>query len=164
MRLFPPAFFAFVVLSALASCEVETDFVTGNDVRLRFSTDTVAFDTVFTAVGSATQIMTIYNEGDEPVMIDRIRIEDRTGVDFIFNVDGFRGPVAEDVIIWGQDSIFLFVEVTVDPTAPENVSPFIAEDRLIVETGDMQSEVVLLAFGQNAFYLNNFRKGRFGFL
>ncbi|MEL7159340.1 MAG: right-handed parallel beta-helix repeat-containing protein [Bacteroidota bacterium] len=151
-----------IFLSILSSCEVETDFVTGNEVRLRFSTDTVAFDTVFTAVGSATQVMKIYNEGDEPVMIDRIRVEDRTGVDFIFNVDGFRGPVAEDVIIWGQDSIFLFVEVTVDPTAPENVSPFIAEDRLFVETGDAQAEIILLAYGQNADYLNDFRSGQFG--
>lgn len=140
-------------LALISGCEVETEFVTGDAVQLRFSTDTVAFDTVFTSIGSATQVMKVYNDGSEPVMIDRIRVAGQTGVDFIFNVDGFQGPEATDVVIWGEDSIFVFVEVTVDPTAPEEVSPFIAEDNLIFETGNVQEEVLLLAFGQNALYL-----------
>ncbi len=157
-----------LLLSALAiaclasACEVETEFLTGNDVQLRFSVDTVAFDTVFVARGSATQRMKVYNDGEQPVKIDRIRVEGRTGVNFIFNADGTGGPEARDIVIWGKDSIFLFVEVEVDPTEPVNTSPFIAEDRLLFETGDVQSEVVLLAFGQNANYINGFRRGEFG--
>lgn len=141
------------LLALFSACEVETEFVTGDAVQLRFSTDTVAFDTVFTSIGSATQVMKVYNDGSEPIKIDRIRVAGQTGVDFIFNVDGFQGPEATDVVIWGEDSIFLFVEVTVDPTNPEEISPFIAEDNLIFETGNAQEEVLLLAFGQNAFYL-----------
>ncbi len=157
-----------LLLSALAiacltsACEVETEFMTGNDVQLRFSVDTVAFDTVFVARGSATQRMKVYNDGEQPIKIDRVRVEGRTGVNFIFNVDGTRGPEARDIVIWGEDSIFLFVEVEVDPTDPVNTSPFIAEDRLLFETGDVQDEVVLLAFGQNANYINGFRRGEFG--
>ena len=48
-----------------------------------------------------------------------------------------------------------------DPTAPEEISPFIAEDRLIFETGDTREDVVLMAFGQNAFYINGFNRGQF---
>lgn len=157
-----------LLLSALAiaflatACDVETEFLTGNDVQLRFSVDTVAFDTVFVARGSATQRMKVYNDGEQPVSIDRIRVEGRTGVNFIFNADGTRGPEARDIVVWGQDSIFVFVEVEVDPTDPVNTSPFIAEDRLIFETGDVQESVVLLAFGQNANYVNGFRRGQFG--
>lgn len=152
---------AFSLICLASACDVETEFVTGNDVQLRFSTDTVAFDTVFVARGSATQRMKVYNDGEQPVMIDRIRVEGQTGVNFIFNVDGTRGPEARDIIIWGEDSIFLFVEVEVDPTEPENISPFIAEDRMLFEFGDFQDEVVLLAFGQNANYVNDFNRGQF---
>jgi hypothetical protein len=157
-----------LLLTALAlaclttACDVETEFLTGSNVELRFSTDTLAFDTVFVARGSATQRMKIYNDGEQPIKIDRIRVEGRTGVNFIFNIDGTPGPEARDIVIWGEDSIFLFVEVEVDPTEPVNTSPFIAEDRLIFETGDVQEDVLLLAFGQNANYLNGFRRGEFG--
>jgi len=156
-----------LLLTALAltclttACDVETEFLTGNNVQLRFSIDTVAFDTVFVARGSATQRMKVYNDGEQPIKIDRVRVEGRTGVNFIFNIDGTRGPEARDIVIWGEDSIFLFVEVEVDPTEPENTSPFIAEDRLLFETGDVQEEIVLLAFGQNANYVNGFNRGRF---
>jgi hypothetical protein len=151
---------AFSGLLVMA-CEVETEFVTGEQVELRFSTDTLTFDTVFTDRGSATRSFRVYNDGEQPVKIDRIRVGQTSGVDFIFNVDGFQGPEAEDVVIWGQDSIFVFVEVFVDPTEPEEVSPFIVEDALIFETGNAAEEVTLIAFGQNADYINGFNRGEF---
>lgn len=153
---------AAVLVFLTTACDVETEFLTGNDIQLRFSVDTVAFDTVFVARGSATQRMKVYNDGEQPIKIDRVRVEGSTGVNFIFNIDGTGGPEARDIVIWGNDSIFLFVEVEVDPTDPVNISPFIAEDRLLFEMGDMQDEVVLLAFGQNANYVNGFNRGQFG--
>ncbi len=143
------------------ACEVEREYVTGDAVDLRFSQDTVRFDTVFTARGSATQVFKVYNDAVDPISIDRITVEGETGVDFTFNVDGTMGPEAEDVVIFGKDSIFVFVEVEVDPTEPEELSPFIAEDRLVFETGSVQKRVVLEAFGQNANYLNGFNRGTF---
>jgi hypothetical protein len=147
--------FAAALLSYLA-CEVDRDFVTGDEVELRFSLDTLTFDTVFAARGSATRSFRVYNDGVEPVRIDRIGVAGMTGVDFTFNVDGFVGPEVRDVVIWGQDSIFVFVEVEVDPTDPAEVSPFIAEDRLVFETGNVETGILLQAYGQNAFYLNGF--------
>ncbi len=151
---------SFLVL-LLAACEVDRDFVTGDAVELRFGTDTLRFDTVFTARGSATRLFTVYNDGSDPVKIDRISVAGETGVEFTFNVDGTMGPVAEDVVIFGQDSIYVFVEVQVDPSEPQEISPFIAQDRLVFETGSRQSSVVLEAYGQNANYLNGFRQGGF---
>ena len=159
MKLLFPTLLTLLFLAA--ACEVETEFLTGDAVELRYSTDTLTFDTVFAARGSATRLMKIYNDADEPVRIDRISVEGRTGVSYIFNVDGLRGPEVTDAVIFANDSIFVFVEVQVDPTAPEDVSPFIAEDRLQVETGNNLDEVVLLAYGQNANYLNDFRRGEF---
>lgn len=142
-------FFGLLLLT-ISSCEVETEFLTGETVQLRFSTDTLTFDTVFTARGSATRQFKVYNDGDQPIMIDRIRVDGQTGVNYTFNVDGTPGPEAEDIVIFGNDSIFVFVEVEVDPTEPEEISPFIAEDFMLFELGTVQEEVTLLAYGQNA--------------
>ncbi len=154
-------FLLFAALIAVSSCDNEVTFVSGNDVNLRFSTDTVMFDTVFAARGSATQIMKVYNDAADPVTIDRVYVEGRTGVDYSFNIDGFSGPEARDVVVWGGDSIFVFVEVLVDPTEPEVTSPFLAEDRLLFETGDNSNDIVLMSFGQNANYVFGFNRGQF---
>ncbi|MBB4080327.1 hypothetical protein GGR28_002961 [Lewinella aquimaris] len=153
--------FLGLLLVFFAACEVDRDFVTGDAVQLRVGVDTLSFDTVFTARGSATQVFKLYNDAADPIKIDRITVAGMTGVHFTFNIDGELGPEARDVVIWGRDSIYVFVEAEVDPTAPEEVSPFIAEDRLIFETGSRREEVVLQAFGQNANYLNGFNRGSF---
>ncbi|MEL7376413.1 MAG: hypothetical protein AAFN65_05600 [Bacteroidota bacterium] len=155
-------FLLFVLpqVGLLTSCDPDTDIRTGSDIVLEFSVDTLKFDTVFTARGSATRSFRVYNRSDEAIQIDRISLAGMTGVEYTFNVDGRQGPEVRDAVIWAEDSIWVFVEVEVDPTAPVNVSPFVAEDLLIFETGDVQSEVVLQSFGQNANYIG-FR-GEFG--
>ncbi|WP_420457926.1 hypothetical protein [Neolewinella sp.] len=155
-------FCGLALLLALATgCDPDRDFLTGEAVNLRFELDTLSFDTVFTQRGSAVQLFLVYNDATDPIMIDRVAVAGRTGVTFNFNIDGTEGPEARDVVIWGKDSIFVFVTAEVDPTAPENISPFIAEDELIFETGNFQESVVLQAFGQNALYLNGFNRGTF---
>lgn len=156
------------VLLALSSlllfataCEVDREYVTGDAVQLRFSQDTLRFDTVFTSRGSTTRTFKVYNDAAEPIKIDRIEVAGETGVEFTFNADGTMGPAAEEVVIFGKDSIFVFVEVEVDPSEPREVSPFIAEDRLVFHTGSQRREVILEAFGQNANYLNGFNRGTF---
>lgn len=148
-------------LCLFLACDVDRDFVTGDSVQLRFEADTITFDTVFTSRGSATIPFKIYNDSRDPIRIDRVAVTGMTGVNFTFNIDGFPGPEARDVVIWAKDSIYIFVEAEVDPTNPEEVSPFIAEDRLRFETGNVSHEVVLQAFGQNANYLNGFNRGGF---
>lgn len=142
------------------SCDPDTDFVTGEAVQLGFSLDTLRFDTVFVEQGSATRSFKVYNRSSDPVRIDRIAIRGNTGVTFRFNADGFQGPAVTEAVIWPEDSIYVFVEVTVDPTQPEDVSPFIAEDQLVFSTGERESIVYLEAFGQNANYFpSRFNKG-----
>lgn len=150
-----------LALAALTTaCDPQTDFLTGDAVPIRFELDTLRFDTVFTEVGSATRSVKIYNEGDSPVKLDEIYVQGMTGVKFIFNADGSLGPLAKDVVIWERDSIYVFVEVTVNPDAPVSESPFVAEDRLVVKTGNKETSIVLEAWGQNANYFpSRFNKG-----
>ncbi|WP_367388030.1 right-handed parallel beta-helix repeat-containing protein [Lewinella sp. LCG006] len=145
---------------SLSSCDPDQDFLTGDGVNIRFELDTLRFDTVFTELGSATRFVKIYNEDNRPVKLDEIYVEGNTGVSFVFNADGTPGPLVEDVIIWDNDSIYVFVEVTIDPDAPLSVSPFVIEDRLVVKTGSKQQSVLLEAWGQNANYFpSRYNKG-----
>lgn len=156
MRLYHALLFLLFVLpqvGLLTSCDPDTEIRTGSDITLEFSVDTLKFDTVFTARGSATRSFRVYNRSDEAIQIDRISLAGMTGVEYTFNVDGMQGPEVTDAVIWAEDSIWVFVEVEVDPTAPTDVSPFVAIDEIIFETGETRAEVVLQSFGQNATYI-----------
>ncbi|MGB1217696.1 MAG: hypothetical protein ACPG5P_07455, partial [Saprospiraceae bacterium] len=55
--------------------------------------------------------------------------------------------------IAGNDSIYIFMEVTVDPDAPLSESPFVIYEHLNFETNGNIQQVILEAFGQNANYI-----------
>lgn len=144
---------ALATTALIVSCDPDTDFISGDGVDLAFSVDTLRFDTVFVELGSATRSFKVYNRSSDAVRIDRVSVRGTTGVDFRFNVDGFQGPSVTEAVIWPEDSIYVFVEVTVDPTQPDEISPYIAEDQIVFTTGDREQIVYLEAFGQNANYL-----------
>lgn len=142
------------------SCDNEDDFLTGGEFELAFSVDTLRFDTVFTALGSATRSFKIYNPSDQPVLIDAVALAGNEGGKFRMNVNGIAGDRVEQVEIWGNDSIYVFVEVTIDPDAPLSASPFVIEDQVVVETGEQRNRVLLEAWGQNANYFpSRFNRG-----
>ena len=100
----------------LSSCRKE-EFNTSPDFRLAFSADTVSFDTIFQSIGSATQLLKVYNNSDEFVTIDRVSVIDSCDNydPFRLNVDGIAGSSVRNVEIGPNDSAFVFVEVTIDP-------------------------------------------------
>ena len=149
--------FAFLFISATiiySSCTKE-EFITDSGADIQISKDTVTFDTVFTARGSATRSFKIYNLHDKFIRIDRIWIERGSASAFRMNVDGIAGNDISKVEIPPQDSIYVFLEVTVDPNQPVTVSPFVIDDRLQISTNGNQQDIVLEAWGQNANYVPN---------
>ena len=152
MKNVPYLFLGFLLSLAFFSCDNEEDFLTGGNFELEFSLDTLRFDTVFTELGSATRSFKVYNRGNQPVLIDAVALAGNEDGKFRMNVNGTAGDRVEQVEIWENDSIYVFVEVTIDPDAPISVSPFVIEDQVIFETGDNRSSVLLEAWGQNANY------------
>ena len=147
------SFFALLAgtILMLASC-YERDYYSGNDALLRFSSDTLVFDTVFTTIGSATRILKVYNDREEPVEISSIYVEDLDSK-FRINVNGVTGNSVDYVEVGAGDSIYIFGEVTVDPDEPLTSSPFVIEDRIIFELNGNKQDVLLEAWGQNANYI-----------
>ena len=131
--------------SCVDDCEPSTDL--GH--RLSFSTDTIAFDTLFTEVSSATQAFLVYNRNKAALRVTGISLAGGETSPFRINVDGMAGATFGDIAIRGGDSMYVFVEVTVDPRGQD--APFEVYDSLqfLLESGVMQ-QVIFTASGQDA--------------
>jgi len=132
---------------------LEEDTFSPPSEELSSSRDTIRFDTVFTSVGSATRSVRLLNNSNENISIASIRFENNTLSKFRMNVDGLPGEEFFDVEIRANDSLYIFVEVTIDPDQPRSISPFIIEDAIIIEGGNISQKVHLEAWGQNANYI-----------
>ena len=119
--------------------------------RLSFSRDTLRFDTVFTQVGSITRQFKIKNPHDRRIRISSIRLRNGAASQYRLNIDGQSTQNATDVEIAAGDSLYVFVQVKINPTAAN--APFIVEDAVETVTNGNVQQVVLEAFGQNANYV-----------
>ncbi len=141
-----------LVLSAvllLSQCRKQK-FITDPDAALTFSADTILFDTVFTTVGSTTRVLKLYNNHSQPITVSSIEIFSGNQSQFRINVDGISGYSHRDIAIDANDSLFIFVEVTVDPNSFD--LPFIIEDSINFVTNGNHQSVKLHAWGQNAVF------------
>lgn len=121
--------------------------------RLYFSVDTLKFDTVFTSLGSTTLFFKVYNPAQVPVVVPLVVLGGGAGSPFRLNVDGVPGRRFENVRIEAKDSIYVFVEVTIDPTSA--LSPFVVVDSVLFVLEKATQAVYLQAYGQDAHYYEN---------
>ena len=75
-----------IVLIGFNACKKETLLTSGG--TLRFSTDTLSFDTVFTEYASFTMELKIYNPQSQKISLSNVRLEKGTQSYFSLNVDG----------------------------------------------------------------------------
>ena len=130
----------------MLSCEDER-YLSSNDVKLAFSVDTVMFDTIFTTIGSTTQHLKVYNPYDQKILISTIRLAGGEGSNFRLNINGFQADELYDVEIPPKDSIYIFVEVTVDPVGGD--LPIVVKDSIEFLTNMNFQDVDLVAWGQD---------------
>ncbi|MEA3505397.1 MAG: hypothetical protein U9R32_09440, partial [Bacteroidota bacterium] len=116
-------FVTLVFVIGLMSCEKKDAINSSPDVKLGFSMDTVMFDTVFSTVGSTTKDFRIYNNSSSAIEISSITLARGNKSQFRINVDGVSGTDFSDIKIYPNDSLYVFVRVTIDPTE-ENL-PFV---------------------------------------
>jgi hypothetical protein len=117
---------------------------------LGFSTDTLTFDTVFTTLGSTTRYFLIRNTQSKSLNISDIKLLQLSGTQFRINVDGVNGTEFKNVDVPAHDSLYVFVEVTIQPNNANN--PFVIFDKVQFITNGVTQNVVLEAMGQNAHY------------
>ena len=143
-------FILAVTSLCFSSCQKDTLFETDSIEDLEFSTDTVAFDTVFTTLGTTTRQVKIYNVGSQNIRLESISLRGGRASRFRLNVDGDTAMVVRDVEIRAGDSIFVFVQANINPN--DATAPFLIEDAIVLKSKTKERAIPLTAWGRNAVY------------
>ena len=141
---------AILLMPALTTSCTQEELMLTDGFELAFSCDTVAFDTVFTAMGSTTRQVKVYNNGDKPVLLSSITLQEGRSSRFRLNVDGDTSMIVRNLEIGAHDSIFIFIQANINPNA--NNAPFLVEDAIIFATTHSSQRLPLTAYGRNAVY------------
>ena len=141
------------VLLAIAltkACDYDLSFSPAQTQDIRFSSDTVYLDTIFTSIGSSTYNLRIYNQADHNIKIGSIRLDQGSDSQFRLNVDGMHGQDFNDIEVLANDSIYVFIETTVDiKDYAANAPEFLYNDQLLVD----EQTVELITLVKDAIFL-----------
>ncbi len=143
------AFLICVALITVSSCRKDFSTIPSFG-KLEFSKDTVFLDTVFTNIGSATYNLKVYNRGNSSITIPEIKLENGTSSNYRLNVDGVPGKEFNDIDILAKDSLFVFIETTIDANSVTNP---IYTDRILFDNGSNEQDVDLVTLVQDANFI-----------
>ncbi len=138
-----------VTVFSVSSCRKDFSTVLSSG-QLEFSRDTVFLDTIFTNIGSATYNLRVYNRSNKDITIPNIALEKGSSSNYRLNVDGIPGKSFQNIDILARDSIFVFVETTIDVNSVPNP---LHTDRILFDTGAKQQDVDLVTLVKDATFI-----------
>jgi len=151
-KLFVFASFSLLIFSFLfIGCKKDDQINDDPSLKLVFSSESILFDTVFSTVGSTTRKFYVKNPTNDNIVISSIHLANGTASQYSMNVDGTPTQNIDNVEIAPDDSIFIFVKVTVDPQ--NSNSPMVVRDSIIFEFNGNMQDIDLTAWGQDAHYI-----------
>jgi len=143
-----------VITIIISACRKDDIIDTNPDYKLSFSSDTIIFDTVFTTIGSTTRTLKVYNRNSGRINISRIYLKEGASSQYEINVNGIPAASVSNMELASDDSLYVFVRVTVDPN--NSNSPLVLTDNIFFETNGNTQDVDLVAWGQDAhFFVGN---------
>ncbi len=137
------SFFIIISIIFLSSCRKDFGTIISSG-QLEFSVDTVLLNRVFDDISSSTQSFKVYNRSDDAISIPSIALGRGNNSFYRLNVDGISGKSFQDIEILANDSIFVFVEATVDFNQVTDTE-FFYRDAVIFHSGASEQEVKLEA-------------------
>lgn len=140
----------FICSLLTVACEDEIIETRPSNGQLEFSKDTVFLDTVFTNISSSTRSFKVYNRSGENINLPTIELANGESSFYRLNVNGIPGKSFENVPVLARDSIFIFVEATIDFN---EVSDPLYVDQIVFDRGPNQQEVELVTLVQDAYFL-----------
>lgn len=143
-----------LLLTLTAGCWQDEEFSTAPTDLLRFSTDSVNFDTVISGQPTNTRTFMVYNPNARSLRISRAFLGRGTESVFRVNIDGtfLENGEASNFELYAEDSLRVFLEMTAPVS--DSDEPVAVEDELtfVLESGQTQS-VTLTAYGQDVVVL-----------
>ncbi len=132
-------------------CTPENEVVTTDpSASLRFSTDSIIFDTVFSEIRNITKRLRVFNPSSNAVIISDVLLAGGSGSPYSIIVNGDETDHAKEVEIRGGDSIYVLITVQLD--AGGQNTPFLVEDSILFFTNGNRQRVYLRSWGQDAIY------------
>jgi len=142
-----------------SSCRKDFHFSPSNG-SLEFSKDTVYLDTVFTNIGSSTYTLKVYNPSNTDIVIPTLGLAQGQNSMFRLNVDGMSadgvmtGKVFENVELLAKDSMFIFIETTIDIEAlAASETQFLYTDAIEFDAGSDLQKVELVSLVKDAVFI-----------
>ncbi|MFM6924549.1 MAG: hypothetical protein ACKOU7_03535, partial [Ferruginibacter sp.] len=154
MKRITPLFYfsTFLLITLLASCKKDS-FITSEFAQVNITADTLKYDTVFTTTGSITKSFKIINDNNQKLRLGKVKLMGGTSSAYKMNVNGTATSEVTNLDIEANDSIYVFISVTVNPSAAN--LPFIVSDSILISYNGNNRYVQLQAYGQNANFLSN---------
>ncbi|WP_316737839.1 hypothetical protein [Pedobacter aquatilis] len=145
--------YGLIIVLFILSCRKDEHTTTDPGAKLSLSNNIVLFDTLFTTVGSITKTVKIINRNNDAVNISALSLSGGNSSSFSLNINGQSTNNRINLKINGQDSLNIFVRVTINPDS--RTTPFIVQDSIIIQSNGNRQAIQLIAYGQNAIFINN---------
>jgi len=141
------------ILILWSSCRDDFDFSPSTG-SLEFSRDTVYLDTIFNNIGSSTYNLKVYNRSDEDISIPSVRLGQGQNSNYRLNVDGIAGKEFNNVELLANDSLFIFIETTIDiQDLTQDENQFLYTDLLEFDSGNNFQKVELVTLVKDAVFI-----------
>ena len=142
-----------LVAMAFTSCRQDL-FSTDSSLRLKYSREEILFDSTFTQIGTSTEVFVVRNTTKHNLLLDKVYLAGGSNSQFRMVVDGESGGTSnmvKDIEIASGDSIYVFVEATIDPSGSTGAL-FVSDSVMFSYNGNLDG-VPLYAAGNDAIYL-----------
>jgi len=138
-----------IIILFFSSCRKDFDTVLSTG-KLIFSKDTVYLDTIFTNIGSSTYNLKVYNKSNNAISIPSISLGRGENSFYRLNVDGTPGKIFKNIEILAKDSMYIFIETTIDYN--QVINP-IYTDSIVFDSGNNLQDVKLITLVKDAHFL-----------
>ena len=136
-----------------SSCRKDFEFSPSTG-SLQFSKDTVYLDTVFTNIGSSTYNLKVYNKSDDDISIPAVRLALGETSNYRLSVDGIAGKNFNNIEVLAKDSLFIFIESTIDIKNFTNPNgTYLYTDQIEFDAGSNLQKVELVTLVQDAVFI-----------
>lgn len=143
-------FLLFFLAVLFVSCLADNFETNDNTGKLEFSSDTVYLDTIFSNISTSTRTLKVYNRSNKNLTIPSIYLGKGENSFYRMNVDGVSGKSIQNIDILAKDSLFIFLEATIDFN--QVINPLYTDSIIFTSTEEPQS-VQLVTLVQDAHFL-----------
>lgn len=143
--------FAFFIICLSISCRKDFDFEPISS-PLIFSKDTVYLDTVFTNTKSAAYTLMAYNKSNKNIYIPKVVLTQGEESFYKLMIDGISGKTFENIEILAKDSIYIFIETSINFDKTRNNS-YLYTDQIRFLGGSQPQSIELVTLVRDAYFL-----------